>query len=66
MFETRDGGQPDQDEFWVQSQKLPKVTPDPFYRKLNQTLNKLGFAEDVRGICRPAYADEAKGGPSRY
>lgn len=62
MFETRDGLESNQDEFWVQSKKLPKATPDPFYRKLEQTLGKLGFAEGVREICRPAYAQEEKGG----
>lgn len=62
MFETRDGLDSNQDEFWVQSKKLPKATPDPFYRKLEQTLGKLGFAEGVREICRPAYAHQEKGG----
>lgn len=62
MFEIRDGIQSDQDEFWVQSKKLPKSTADPFYRKLERTLEQLGFAQGVREICRPAYADEEKGG----
>ena len=62
MFETRDGNDPEQNELWVQSKKLPKASPDPFYRKLDKTLSELGFTEDVREICRPAYAHEEKGG----
>ena len=62
MFESRDGIRSDQEEFWVQSKKLPQATADPFYRKLEETLHSLGFAQGVRDICRSAYASEEKGG----
>ncbi|MBX3742477.1 MAG: hypothetical protein KF712_15935 [Akkermansiaceae bacterium] len=34
-----------------------------FYRKLDATLEKIGFTQGVRDLCRPAYADASKDGP---
>ena len=62
MFESRDRVSEDQQEFWVETRRLPKATASTFYRKLDDTLNDIGFIEGVREICRPAYADAEKGG----
>jgi len=62
MFKPRDTAAPSQAEFWIDSNRLPKATPSTFYRKLDETLNKIGFNEGVRQICKPAYAGAERGG----
>lgn len=62
MFETRDRNQARQDELWVVRDKLPTPVVSAFFRKLDRTLNDIGFAEGVRAICRPAYAEDEAGG----
>lgn len=42
--------------------ELPPATPDSFYRRVNATLEKIGFAKKVWAICEPAYADASRGG----
>lgn len=61
MFEQRNRGE-SQGDFWVLANQLPEATPDGFYRRVNQTLEKIGFADQVRSICSPAYADASRGG----
>lgn len=61
MFERR-AGKPKQDEFWVTTKELPKATPGTFYRRVNESLENIGFAKEVWAICEPAYADASKGG----
>ena len=61
MFERRDG-RVEQKELWIVAGELPAATPDAFYRRVNRTLKEMGFAEEVWKICRPAYAEAAKGG----
>jgi transposase len=61
MFERReDSGK--QQELWVLAGELPEATPDAFYRRVNRTLNEIGFASQVWAICEPAYADPSRGG----
>src|SRR5665213_1213616 len=62
MFEQRDMGGEQQREFWIMARELPVATPDGFYRRVNQTLEKMGFATEVWQVCKPAYADASKGG----
>lgn len=62
MFESRDTRSESQTEFWIEARKLPKATAGTFYRKLDATLESIGFTSGVRAICLPAYADAAKGG----
>ncbi len=62
MFKRRDSAEDSQPQFWVETKRLPKATASTFYRKLDETLEQIGFAEGVRVICRPAYADASKGG----
>ena len=62
MFRERDETGEDQQEFWVDRRKLPKINASTFYVKLEETLQDIGFALGVREICRPAYADSEKGG----
>src|ERR1022692_1225944 len=62
MFEQREGGEERQKEFWIVAGELPAATPDAFYRKVNRTLEKMGFGTQVWEICAPAYADASKGG----
>lgn len=61
MFEQREAGE-EQKEFWIMAGELPAATPDGFYRRVNRTLEKMGFAADVWKICTPAYAERSKGG----
>ena len=62
MFESRDTRNEPQPQFWIEARRLPKATASTFYRKLDATLESIGFTVGVREICRPAYADAAKGG----
>ncbi len=62
MFERRDTRIESQPEFWIEARRLPKATAGTFYRKLDATLESIGFTTGVRAICQPAYADASKGG----
>jgi transposase len=61
MFKPRQAAD-SQQEFWIETRRLPQAAASTFYRKLDETLGAIGFAEGVRGICQPAYADSACGG----
>lgn len=61
MFERRERREK-QDEFWVPANRLPAAVPSAFYRRLEATLDKMGFARKVWAICEPAYADPSRGG----
>lgn len=61
MFETRNAAETQQ-EFWIETRRLPQATASTFYRKLDQTLEAIGFTAGVREVCLPAYADAARGG----
>ena len=52
MFERRDGSE-EQKDFWIMAGELPEATPDAFYRRVNATLEKMGFAKEVWTICEP-------------
>jgi transposase len=54
--------QEEQSEFWVMANRLPKATPSRFYELVERTLSQMRFATRVWELCRPAYAEEAKGG----
>jgi hypothetical protein len=62
MFETRTSAAETQQELWIDARRLPKATASTFYRKLDETLDSIGFAEGVREVCRPAYAELSRGG----
>lgn len=62
MFGKRETKKADQQQFWIETRRLPKATASTFYRKLDETLERIGFIEGVREICRPAYAAAARGG----
>jgi transposase len=61
MFERR-AAHEQQQELWVVAGELPAAVPDGFYRRVNATFEKIGFAGQVWAICEPAYADPSKGG----
>ena len=61
MFERRERSE-EQAELWVMAGELPAATPSAFYRRVNATLEKIGFARQVWAICEPAYADPSRGG----
>jgi transposase len=61
MFKARKK-RPEQKEFWVVADRLPKASPSRFYELLNGTLEGMNFAEEVWAICAPAYAEEQRGG----
>jgi transposase len=62
MFETRQAAAETQQEFWIETRRLPQATASTFYRKLDETLDSIGFAAGVREVCLPAYADVSRGG----
>lgn len=62
MFETRNAAAETQQEFWIETRRLPQATASTFYRKLDATLDSIGFAAGVREICLPAYAEAIRGG----
>ena len=59
MFKPRK--KPEQKEFWVLAERLPKASPSRFYQLLDGTLEGMDFAEAVWEICRPAYARKSVG-----
>lgn len=59
---ARDANNESQPEFWIETRKLPKATASAFYRKLDETLEAIGFTAGVREVCRPAYAGAGRGG----
>jgi len=61
MFKRREKKEK-QEEFWVEATRLPAATPGAFYRKVNATLEAMGFAKEVWKICEPAYAEASLGG----
>lgn len=61
MFKPRSVAE-SQQEFWIETRRLPQATASTFYRKLDETLDAIGFTAGVREICLPAYADAARGG----
>ena len=61
MFERRENND-EQQELWIVAGELPAATPDAFYRRVNATFEKIGFAKQVWAICAPAYADPSRGG----
>jgi len=61
MFKPRKK-KPEQKEFWVVADRLPKASPSRFYELLNGTLEEMDFAEEVWAMCVPAYAGVERGG----
>ncbi|MCA1606624.1 MAG: transposase [Acidobacteria bacterium] len=41
---------------------MPKATPSRFYELIERTLAEMDFSAQVWALCRPAYAEEKKGG----
>lgn len=62
MFEHRDAEVPKQEEFWVEKNQLPAVKAGTFYRKLDEMLREMEFAEKVRDLCRSSYKKVSSGG----
>ena len=46
-----------QGSLWVETGRLARGPGHPFYRRLNQLLNKHGFDEFVEGLCAKHYAE---------
>lgn len=61
MFERR-AERSEQQEMWVVRKEIAQPRVAGFYQKLELTLKKCGFAEEVWELCLPHYADEKKGG----
>lgn len=53
----------DQKDFWIARQDLPRVQATRFYDKLEETLEGLGFAGDVHGLCEAHYTRTKMGRP---
>lgn len=64
MFETRKAAAETQQEFWIETRRLPQATASTFYRKLGETLDSIGFADGVREICPPTPTPPAADAPA--
>ena len=61
MFsEKKQAAQP---EFWIAVEQVVSSAPSGFYGKLEETLERFGFAAKVRALCRPAYDKSGVGRP---
>lgn len=52
-----------QGQFWVERAKLPALQAGTFYRRLNETLQKVNFAEQVHAACAVFYTARRDGRP---
>jgi transposase len=52
-----------QEEFWVETRRLPKLSAGRFYERVNEVLAAIGFGQEVHRLCRPAYSQRADGRP---
>jgi len=53
----------EQPEFWVAADKVASPAQSNFYLRLDETLERFGFAAKVRGLCAPAYDTSGVGRP---
>lgn len=53
MFGIRNAAAETQQEFWIETRRLPQATGSTFYRKLDAALDSIGLAAGVREICKP-------------
>src|SRR5215217_2215005 len=61
MFERR-AERAQQHEFWIAREEIAAPRAAGFYRKLEATLQELGFAAEVWKLCQPVYAKASRGG----
>lgn len=60
FFEKKKAAQP---EFWIASAQVVTSAQPGFYAKLEETLERFGFAAKVRALCQPAYDKSGVGRP---
>ena len=61
MFEKKELEK--QEEFWIETRRLPKLNAGGFYQRVNEVVAEIGFAEEVHRLCRPAYSQRVDGRP---
>ena len=61
MFEKKASEK--QEEFWIETRRLPKLSAGRFFQRVEEVLAEMGFAEQVHRLCRPAYSQRADGRP---
>jgi transposase len=52
-----------QEEFWIETRRLPKLSAGRFFQRVEEVLGEIGFGEQVHRLCRPAYSQRADGRP---
>jgi transposase len=52
-----------QGELWIETRRLAKLSAGGFFRKVEEILAEIGFAEEVHRLCRPAYSQRSDGRP---
>ena len=52
-----------QEEFWIETRRLPKLNAGRFFQRVEEVLGEIGFGEQVHRLCRPAYSQRADGRP---
>jgi transposase len=50
-----------QGEFWIETRRLPKLSAGGFFRRVEEVLAEMGFAEEIHRLCRPAYTQRSDG-----
>jgi hypothetical protein len=43
-----------QEEFWIETRRLPKLSAGRFFQRVEEVLAEVGFGEQVHRLCRPA------------
>ena len=61
VFERKEAEK--QEEFWIETRRLPKLSAGGFFRRVNEVLAEIGFGEEVHRLCRPAYSQRSDGRP---
>ena len=61
MFKKKDPER--QQEFWIETRRLPKLSAGRFFQRVEEVLAQIGFSEQVHRLCRPAYSQRADGRP---
>ena len=49
---------PKQTLIWVATENLPRSAAHPFYTRLNQILDQVGFDDYAESLCQRFYAGE--------
>ena len=52
-----------QEEFWIETRRLPKLSAGRFFQRVEEILAQIDFGQQVHRLCRPAYSQRSDGRP---